>query len=198
MKYEDFLKGKLKSRPKSGFDMQEKHENLFEWQRYVTDWACKTGSAALFEDCGLGKTAQQLAWAQETAQKTGRPTLILAPLAVSRQTVREGEKFGVPVTLAEMDADITPGVNITNYEKLDKFDTSKFGAVVLDESSILKSYMGKTKRQIIGAFRDTPFKLACTATPAPNDLMELLNHAEFLGIMRSSAQSAKEARGRCG
>ena len=186
MKYEDFLKGKLKSRPKSGFDMQEKHENLFEWQRYVTDWACKTGSAALFEDCGLGKTAQQLAWAQETAQKTGRPTLILAPLAVSRQTVREGEKFGVPVTLAEMDADIAPGVNITNYEKLDKFDTSKFGAVVLDESSILKSYMGKTKRQIIGAFRDTPFKLACTATPAPNDLMELLNHAEFLGIMRSS------------
>ena len=84
MKYEDFLKGKLKSRPKSGFDMQEKHENLFEWQRYVTDWACKTGSAALFEDCGLGKTAQQLAWAQETAQKTGDGTRTISARSEGR------------------------------------------------------------------------------------------------------------------
>lgn len=149
----------------------------------MTDWACKTGSAALFEDCGLGKTAQQLAWAQETAQKTGRPTLILAPLAVSRQTVREGEKFGVPVTLVEMDANIAPGVNITNYEMLDHFTAESFGGVALDESSILKNFTSKTRTQIIDLFRETEYKLSCTATPSPNDYMELGNQAEFLGVM---------------
>jgi len=186
MSYYDFLKNKLISPQSSGFEISESHGKLFDWQRGVTKWACKTGRAALFEDCGLGKTPQQLFWADEVAKQENRPVLIVAPLAVSMQTKREGAKFGVDVNIAEFQSDIKPGVNITNYEKLEHFDASKFGGVVLDESSILKAYMGKTKQQIIEMFRNTPYKLACTATPAPNDLMELLNHAEFLGVMKSS------------
>ena len=186
MSYYDFLKNKLISPQSSGFEISESHGKLFDWQRGVTKWACKTGRAALFEDCGLGKTPQQLFWADEVAKQENRPVLIVAPLAVSMQTKREGAKFGVDVNIAEYQSDIKSGVNITNYEKLEHFDASKFGGVVLDESSILKAYMGKTKQQIIEMFRNTPYKLACTATPAPNDLMELLNHAEFLGVMKSS------------
>lgn len=186
MNYIDFLQSKQIRQQPSGLAPSTHYARLFEWQRAVEEWALKNGKAALFEDCGLGKTAQQLAFADEVAKQTGKPVLILAPLAVSAQTRREGEKFNVRVNICEVQADVKRGVNITNYEKLDRFDTSCFSGVVLDESSILKSYMGKTKRAICEAFRDTPYKLACTATPAPNDLMELLNHAEFLGIMRSS------------
>ena len=186
MDYIDFLAGKTKAAHSVGFEPSGQFGELFPWQSDVTAWACRKGRAAMFEDCGLGQTAQQLKYAKEVHEATGDPVLILAPLAVSRQTVREGEKFGVDVKLAEMDSDIVSGVNITNYEKLDKFNTARFGGVVLDESSILKAYTGKVKRQICDAFHDTPYKLAATATPAPNDLMELLNHAEFLGIMRSN------------
>lgn len=159
---------------------------LFDWQKDVDRWLIKKGKAAAFEDCGLGKTAQQLEWAKQVCARTGENVLILAPLAVSPQTVREGVKFGAPVSVCRSQADVRPGISITNYERLDKFDTGSFAGVVLDESSILKAYTGKTKQQIIDAFRDTPYKLACTATPAPNDHMELLNHAEFLGVMKSS------------
>lgn len=186
MNYADFLTGKVRSREKTGFDPAGDLSKLFPWQKEITAWACKSGCAALFEDCGLGKTPQQLHWAREVHEKTGDPVLILAPLAVSQQTVREGGKFGIEVNLAETDADIVKGINITNYEKLDKFDTSRFAGVVLDESSILKAYTGKVKRQIVEAFRGTPYRLCATATPAPNDLMELLNHAEFLGVMKSN------------
>ena len=186
MEYVDFLQQKTRAVEHTGFDPSGDFGKLFPWQRDVTAWACKNGRAALFEDCGLGKTPQQLTWANEVHAATGDPVLILAPLAVSQQTVREGRKFGIDVNLAERDSDIVNGVNITNYEKLDKFDTSRFAGVVLDESSILKAYTGKVKRQIVDAFKNTPYRLAATATPAPNDLMELLNHAEFLGIMRSS------------
>lgn len=134
----------------------------------------------------MGKTAQQLEWAQNVSDCTGLPVLIVAPLAVAEQTKREGEKFGYTVTVCRAQEDVTSGINICNYEMLSHFDASAFGGVVLDESSILKSYTGKTKRQIIGMFTDTPYKLSCTATPAPNDLMELLNQAEFLGIMKSN------------
>lgn len=158
---------------------------LFDWQRATTEWGLKQGRAAFFEDCGLGKTPQQLAAAHEVAGQTKRPVLILAPLAVSQQTVREGIKFDVPVNIAERQTDIKKGVNITNYEKLEHFDPSAFSGIFLDESSILKAYMGKTKRMICDMFKDVPYRFAYTATPAPNDLMELLNHAEFLGIMRS-------------
>ena len=125
----------------------------------------------------------QLSWASEVAQHEGKPVLILAPLAVSAQTVAEGQRFGIPVHLCEKAEDVMPGINITNYEKLDRFDTSVFAGVVLDESSILKSFTGKVRTQLIESFSRTPYRLACTATPAPNDFMELGNHSEFLGVM---------------
>lgn len=156
---------------------------LYPFQRDIVRWALAKGRAAIFADCGLGKTPMQLEWANQIIKARGGSVLILAPLTVSTQTVMEGGKFGVHVTLCESAEDIQPGVCITNYEKLDKFKGCKFEGVVLDESSILKSFTGATRNQIIDFFSNTPFRLACTATPAPNDYMELGNHAEFLGIM---------------
>lgn len=184
--YIDFLKAKAIKSHSSGFDAGELNKNLFDWQREVVRWSLKKGRAALFEDCGLGKTLQSLSYADAVHQHTNGNILILAPLAVSEQTKREGEKFGVKVHIARSQADIRRGINITNYEMLKNFDTTTFKGVILDESSILKSYMGKTKMQIIDAFRYTPYKLSCTATPSPNDHMEILNQAEFLGVMKSS------------
>lgn len=156
---------------------------LYQFQRDIVRWALAKGRAAIFADCGLGKTPMQLEWATQVHKRMGGYVLILAPLAVSSQTVAEGIKFGVDVTLCEKAEDLKPGINITNYEKLDKFAGCKFSGVVLDESSILKSFTGKVRNQIIDFFSHTPFRLACTATPAPNDYMELGNHSEFLGIM---------------
>ena len=156
---------------------------LYPFQRDIVRWALAKGRAAIFADCCLGKTAMQLVWADQVCKHIGGSVLILAPLAVSNQTVREGNKFNVNVTLCEKASDVRPGVNITNYEKLDKFTECTFSGVVLDESSILKSFSGKVRNQIINTFSSTPYRLACTATPAPNDYMELGNHAEFLGIM---------------
>ncbi|BDU72357.1 DEAD/DEAH box helicase [Mesoterricola silvestris] len=150
---------------------------LFPFQRDIVKWALRRGRAAIFADCGLGKTPMQLAWAD---QIPGR-VLILAPLAVAQQTCREGQKFGIGVTYSRVPCD--DRIVITNYEMLEHFNPSDFAGIVLDESSILKSYDGKFRNQIIDSFRDTPFKLACTATPAPNDHMELGNHAEFLGVL---------------
>ena len=145
-------------------------------------WAMERGRAALFLDTGLGKRACQLAWAQNIASQKG-DVLILAPLAVAQQTVREGATMGIPVTLCRTHADMRPGINITNYERLHHFDVRDLAGMVLDESSILKAYDGKTRTQLIETFRQTPYRLCCTATPSPNDHMELGNHAEFLGIM---------------
>lgn len=156
---------------------------LYEFQKDIVRWALAKGKAAIFADCGLGKTPMQLEWARHVHVHTGGNVLILAPLAVSSQTVREGHKFGIDVNICESQDDVQPGINITNYEKLDKFVSSRFDGVVLDESSILKSFSGKMRTEIIDRFRDTPYKLACTATPAPNDFMELGNHSEFLGVM---------------
>ena len=152
---------------------------LFEFQKDIVRWALRRGRAAIFADCGLGKTPMQLEWAKHIPGEV----LILAPLAVSAQTVREGAKFGIPVGYARNDSQITERITITNYEMLEHFNVSRFKGVVLDESSILKSYDGKTRTQIIESFCDTPYRLACTATPAPNDFMELGNHAQFLGAM---------------
>lgn len=192
MTYNDFLKTKEIRILPSGFSVPESALNpsAFDWQRYVVSWALKRGKAALFEDCGLGKTLQQLMWAEQVSKHVKKPVLIVAPLAVAPQTKMEGAKFGIPVNICESQANVREGINITNYEKLDKFDATAFGGVVLDESSILKSYMGKTKRMIIEKFEKTPYKLACTATPAPNDFTELGNHAEFLGIMSRSEMLA--------
>lgn len=183
--YQDFLSEKVVSAQPIGFDVDLSDLNpaLFDWQKVVVQWALKRGRAALFESCGLGKTLQQLEWARQIHRLTGGNVLILAPLAVSSQTVREGAKFGIEIHKCRKQADVRPGVNIANYEMLEHFDASHFAGVVLDESSILKGFTGKMRNQICAAFSSTPYRLACTATPAPNDHMELGNHSEFLGVM---------------
>lgn len=193
--YAEFLANKRLSDPPTGFDIASCDLNpmLFDWQREVVRWALRRGRAAVFADCGLGKTPMQLEWARrvcdyyeqesEFGLAPGR-VLILAPLAVSAQTAREGQKFGIRVNVCRDGLDVRDGVNITNYERLHHFDPTLFFGIVLDESSILKSYDGKTRQQIQEFAQSIPFRLACTATPAPNDHAELANHAEFLGIMR--------------
>lgn len=181
--YHEFLKSKRLVVKPSGFEPDGISEILFLFQKDIVRWACKKGKAAVFAGTGLGKTGMQLEWAHQVHQHTGSDVLVLAPLAVAEQTAREGEKFEVVVHLCRTQEDVKPGVNITNYEKLSHFDAGHFAGIVLDESSILKSFEGKVRTEIIEAFRDTPFKLACTATPAPNDHMELANHAEFLHVM---------------
>ena len=183
MNYMDFLKRKEITIENTGFDPDELNPNLFDFQRDIVSWALRKGKAALFEDTGLGKTIQQLAWADAVAKHENGKVLILAPLAVSRQTAKEAQKFGIQCKLCESDEDVVDGVNITNYEKIHHFDTDQFCGIVLDESSILKSYSGKTTGEMINRFRFTPYKLACTATPSPNDFTELGNHAEFLNVM---------------
>jgi len=187
MDYQQFIESKALTSPKSGFGPGDEISNvLYPFQRDIVKWACRKGRACIFADCGMGKTPMQLEWARQVCEHTRGSVLIVAPLAVSAQTVREGRKFGIGVTACRSQSDVSSGINITNYEMLGHFDPSAFDGVVLDESSILKAYMGKTKRSIVAAFKDTPYRLACTATPSPNDLMELLNHAEFLGVMESS------------
>ena len=179
MQYEQYINSKKITSSYTGFDYIRHNNSLFEFQNAIVKWACARGRAAIFADCGLGKTAMQLSWANNISGNV----LILAPLAVAEQTVREGIKFGINVNYCRSQSEVADGVTIANYEMLEHFDESKFQGIVLDESSILKSFDGKTRNLIIDKFIKTPFKLACTATPAPNDHMELGNHAEFLGIM---------------
>jgi superfamily II DNA or RNA helicase len=155
------------------------HPILFPFQRDIVRWALRLGKACIFADCGLGKTLMQLEWARHIGGKC----LILTPLAVAAQTAREAEKIGIKAQVCRSHHDVIDGINISNYERLHKFDPGEFKSIVLDESSILKSFDGKTRNQIITTFGNTPYRLACTATPAPNDHMELGNHAEFLGVM---------------
>ena len=185
MTYAEFLQSKQCKVVSSGFEKPRENMNqhMFDWQKDIAYWALKKGRAALFEDCGLGKTLQQLEWAQSVCNYTERPVLVVAPLAVAEQTRHEGEKFGYRVSVCRTQNDVLGGINITNYEMLSHFDASKFTGVVLDESSILKNFTSKTRTQIIEMFHDTPYKLSCTATPSPNDYMELGNQAEFLGVM---------------
>jgi hypothetical protein len=176
--YQAFLESKRFSVAPSGMAVDEIHPVLFPFQRDITRWALRMGKACIFADCGLGKSLMQLEWARHVGN-----VLILAPLAVAPQLAREGEKIGLAARVCRSRDDVRPGVNITNYEMLHHFDPDDFDGVVLDESSILKAYDGKTRTEIITAFRNVPYRLACTATPAPNDHMELGNHAEFLGVM---------------
>ena len=184
MNYKSFISQKKISDPDTGFeiDRENLNENLFDFQRDIVHWSLKRGRACLFADCGMGKTLMQLDWARCVAEYTGNPVLILAPLAVSHQTAREGEKFGIQVEPLQSDV-FGSGIYITNYEKLHKVDLTQFSGIVLDESSILKSYTGKIRNQIIEGCQSVAFRLACTATPAPNDFMELGNHSEFVGSM---------------
>lgn len=168
----------------TGFEPRALSPIMFPFQSAIVRWACKRGRAALFADCGLGKTIMQLEWAREVCRETGGNVMILAPLAVGPQTVREArDKLGIEATLCRSQDDVRPGINVANYEMLEHFDAGTFHGVVLDESSILKSYTGSIRNAIIAAFQSTPYRLACTATPAPNDYMELGNHAEFVGAM---------------
>lgn len=185
MSYDEFLKQKEFKNELSGFDIEREklHEVLFDFQKDIIKWALKKGKAAIFAMTGLGKTLIQLEWAKQVHRKTGNNVLILAPLAVASQTVREAKKIDLSVTHIRQDKNVTDGINITNYEQLHNVDLTKVGAIVLDESSILKSFTSRTREQIINTFKDTPYKLACTATPAPNDHMELGNHAEFVNVM---------------
>ena len=177
--YDAFIQSKSRTIPFAGHDPVGLSSDLFPFQRDITTWAVRRGRAAIWADCGLGKTFMQLEW----ARNIDGDVIVLAPLAVAEQTQREGEKFGINVHVCGSQDDVNPGINITNYEKLGKFDLSAFQGIVLDESSILKSYNGATRTAIIESSQSIPYRLACTATPSPNDLMELGNHAEFLGVM---------------
>jgi superfamily II DNA or RNA helicase len=182
MSYETLLHRKLASVQPSGFTPGELPLSLFPHQAALVRWAIRWGRAAIFADTGLGKSRMQLAWAQAVHQNTGRDVLILAPLAVAAQTVQEGAELGINVTLCKEQAHIQPGLNITNYDRLHRFDASQFVGVVLDESSCIKHHDAKTLKTLLEAFNQTPYKLCATATPAPNDWTELGTHAEFLGV----------------
>jgi len=187
--YLEFLKTKQKKHILSGFEIceNELNNNMFDFQKFIVKRALQAGKYAIFADCGLGKTLMQLEWANQVCKKTNKPVLILAPLAVVGQTVKEAKKFGIDavVYLDEMYTmqTIPVGIYVSNYEQLDNISTDDFSGIVLDESSILKNFEGSTKKLIIDCFKETPYKLACTATPSPNDPMELGNHSEFLDIM---------------
>jgi superfamily II DNA or RNA helicase len=181
--YAEFIDKKRLGFDGCGFEPGAINKMLFPFQRDITRWALRLGRAAIFADCGLGKTPMQLEWAQHVNHYTQKPVLILAPLAVSHQTMREGEKFHIPVTICKTGDDIKDGINITNYERLHYFHPRNFGGIVLDESSILKGFDGKMRRQITDFANHLEYRLACTATPAPNDLIELTNHSEFLGVL---------------
>lgn len=182
MEYTEFIQSKIKKVKDSGFEPPELNENLFDFQKFIVRKALQKGKYAIFADCGLGKTLMQLEWANQVSKHTNKPVLILAPLAVSGQTIKEAERFDL--NCERLKSDISGfGVYITNYEQLDNIDCSIFSGIVLDESSILKNFTGVYKNLIIDKFELTPYKLACTATPAPNDLNEIGNHSEFLNVM---------------
>lgn len=181
--YDQLIASKVRRHESAGFKPHKIKAALFDWQKLVVEWAIRKGRCALFEDCGLGKTAQQLEWARQVSKHCDSPVLILCPLAVAEQTVAEGDKFGIRVNHCRQPEQVKAGVNITNYERLHLFeDLGDFAGVVLDESSILKSFDGKTRRMLTERFAQTPYRLCCTATPAPNDFTELGQHADFLGI----------------
>ena len=192
MTYKEFLATKEAETIYAGLevDRDDLNNNMFEFQKDIIKWALKKGRACVFSDCGTGKSIMQLEFADKVSNRTGCKSLIVAPLAVVAQTKQEGEKFGFSVTVCRSMDDVKEGVNITNYEMLSHFDADAFGAVVLDESSILKSFTSSTRNQLIDQFQRTPYRLCCTATPSPNDFTELGNHVEFLGIMSRSEMLA--------
>lgn len=179
MNYQDFLKQKLTLPQFNGISNFAINEKLYPFQRDITSWALRRGRACIWADCGLGKSFMQVEWAKNVPGTK----LIVAPLAVADQTIHEAAKLHVEIQYARHQSEVSCPITITNYEMLKEFDASKFNGVVLDESSILKNFDGKYRSMIIEMFAKTPYRLACTATPAPNDYMELGNHAEFVGAM---------------
>jgi SNF2-related domain len=193
MTYQEFLATKQQRFHGDGFACDAAlPDQMFPWQKKIVAWATRKGRCALWADTGLGKTIMQLAWADQVVRHTGQSVLILTPLAVSAQTVKEADRFGLTAAVAHDQSELgAPGIYVTNYQKLHRFNASVFGGVVLDESSILKSFQGKTKTLLTETFAETPYRLACTATPAPNDHLELGNHSDFLGIMPQKEMLAR-------
>jgi hypothetical protein len=184
MDYETFVSNKRRAEVATGHKPGDLNEHLFDFQHAIVSWAVRRGRAAVFADTGLGKTLMQLSWADEVASHTGGKVLILAPLAVSEQTIEQGATFGIDVRrVPNGGTPDAPGVWITNYERMESIDFSELHGLVLDESSILKAHDGKTRTRIIESAQGVPYRLSCTATPSPNDFEELGNQCEFLGVM---------------
>lgn len=186
MTYQQFIQSKQAKTAAVGFEPEDLNRHLFPFQKEIVQRACRRGKYAIFADCGLGKTLMQLEWAHQVAKETGGTVLILCPLAVAAQTVSEGEKFGIHVNQWPTNG----AVVITNYESFHKVDLDGVTGVVLDESSILKNFMGRMKQSILERCQGIPYKLACTATPSPNDPLELGNHSEFLDVLSRNEMSA--------
>ncbi len=186
--YQTFLANKHVRAKPSGFEPGELPKALFPFQRSMTEWACRQGKSGIWAQVGLGKTLQQLSWSDQVCKYTNGNVLILCPLAVAKQTAREAIKFQIetPVKVCRKQCDVQPGISVTNYAMLKHFDASTFNGVVIDESDILADFMGATKRLILSKFEHTPYKLDCSATPAPNEHMEIGNHSDFLGIMEGT------------
>lgn len=184
MQYTEFLKQKTKVIPPAGISAPPPaNENAFDFQADIVNWALRRGRSALFAGTGLGKSLMELSWANAIYEAEKQKTIIFTPLAVAAQMKREAKKFGIDADVVHDSDESDCPIQITNYQKIDHFDLSKYGAVVLDESSILKNYAGHFRTRLIAECRQIPLRLAATATPSPNDYMELGNHAEFCGIM---------------
>lgn len=182
--YKKFLESKKISHIESGFDCKDLHDKLFDFQKAIVKWSLKRGRSAIFADTGLGKTFQQVVWANEVVKHTNGNVIIFAPLCVAYQTKQLAKsELNIDVNYCRSQDQVVSGINITNYEMLDHFDASKFSGIVLDEASIIKSYDGKTTDKILDFSKNIPYRLSCTATPSPNDYMELGNQAEFVGVM---------------
>jgi hypothetical protein len=180
--YREFIENKQHMKHGGGFEPLYKNDMLFDFQKHIVDWSCREGRSAIFADCGLGKTPMQLVWAENVSERTGGNVLILTPLAVSYQTIREGDKFGVEVVRSK-EGEVKNNIVVTNYERLQYFHPEDFKAVVCDESSILKSFNGVRRGEITRFMRKVPYRLLCTATAAPNDYSELGTSSEALGYL---------------
>lgn len=189
--YLEFIQSKSQLDGDFGFDAGFIPDRLFPFQRELVEWSCRKGRAAIFADCGLGKTPMQLAWAENVARHTGGRVLILAPLAVGFQTVNEGRKFGIEVTHRREGIEAGDRIVVTNYERLHYFNFSDFQGVVCDESSILKNFDGETRKAITEFMRTRPYRLLCTATAAPNDYVELGTSSEALGYLGAQEMLTK-------
>lgn len=189
--YRDFILSKKRTKQFGSIVRSEIPVSLFDYQKAILKWALKKGRCAIFAGTGLGKSYMELAWGANVARETGKPVILMCPLAVADQIVAEAKRFGICAERADYQDDVQhPIVYVTNYAKLQRFNPSQFGGIILDESSIIKHQDGKTKAALIEFTREISFRLASTATPAPNDYMELGSHAEFLGVCSSAEMLA--------
>ncbi len=184
MDYADFIRSKSQVGGMSGFSPLWMPSFLFDFQASLVEWAVRKGRAAIFADCGLGKTPMQLVWAENVARHSGKPVIVVAPLAVAHQTQREAEKFGIDAKVSR-DGSVHR-ITITNYERLHYFNNADFAGAVADESSAIKAFDGRRRKQVVRFFSKLPYRLLCTATPSPNDFIELGTQSECLGVMTQS------------